>query len=238
MQDRRKFAGNILDLYEGESPVSTEFRRIYSNLRYYTPGEDIKAILVTSPTLGEGKSTLASLLAIEVSQRHNKKVILIDCDLRRPNLHYLFALEQGKGLSELLQGKANFQDCLQSTPLENLKIMTSGEDIQSPSELLETPYFREVVTEARHFSDLVIIDCAPVIPVSDPLIIGPLMDGVILVLKAGYTQREIGKRAVEILREAQVKLLGVIMNNMDEILPYYYSYRYYGYEYGSPKKKR
>ena len=162
----------------------------------------------------------------------------MDCDLRRPNLHRLFALEQGKGLSELLQGKTNFQDCLKSIPLENLKVMTSGQEIQNPSELLESPYFQEVITEARHCSDLLIADCAPVIPVSDPLIIGPLMDGVILVLKAGYTQREIGKRAVEILRDSQVNLLGVIMNNMKEILPYYYSYKYYGYEYSSPKKRR
>jgi len=238
MTDRRKLVGNILDFYESESPVSTEFRRVYSNLRYYASGKKINAILVTSPALGEGKSTLASFLAIEVSHRQNKKVIVMDCDLRRPNLHRLFALEQGKGLSELLQGKTNFQDCLKSIPLENLKVMTSGQEIQNPSELLESPYFQEVITEARHCSDLLIADCAPVIPVSDPLIIGPLMDGVILVLKAGFTQREIGKRAVEILRDSQVNLLGVIMNNMNEILPYYYSYKYYGYEYGSPKKKR
>lgn len=238
MTDKKKPIGNILDFYESESPVSTEFRRVYSNLRYYASGEKLKAVLVTSPALGEGKSTLASLLAIEVSHRQNKKVIIMDCDLRRPNLHRLFALEQGRGLSELLQGKTNFQDCLKSIPLENLKVMTSGQEVQNPSELLESPYFQEVITESRHCSDLLIADCAPVIPVSDPLIIGPLMDGVILVLKAGYTQREIGKRAVEILRDSQVRLLGVIMNNMKEILPYYYSYKYYGYEYGAPKKRR
>ncbi len=238
MKSKRKHAGNILDFYERESPVATEFRRIYSNLRYYTKGEELKTILITSPALGEGKSTLASLLAIEVSHRHNKKVILMDCDLRRPNIHNLFALEQSKGLSELLKGEVNFQDCLQSTPLENLKVMTSVAETQNPSELLDTPYFREVIAEAKLFSDVVIVDCAPVIPVSDPLIIGPLMDGAILVLKAGFTQREVGKRAVEILRNAQVRLLGVIMNNMKEILPYYYSYKYYGYEYGHPKKRK
>ncbi len=238
MKSRREHAGNILDFYESESPISTEFRRIYSNLRYYTKGEELKTILITSPALGEGKSTLASFLAIEVSYRHNKKVILVDCDLRRPNIHNLFALDQRKGLSELLQGEVNFQDCLHSTALENLKIITSGQETQNSSELLDTPYFREVIAEAKLFSDLVIVDCAPVIPVSDPLIIGPLMDGAILVLKAGFTQREVGKRAVEILRNAQVRLLGVLMNNMKEILPYYYSYKYYGYEYGHPKKRK
>jgi tyrosine-protein kinase Etk/Wzc len=96
----------------------------------------------------------------------------------------------------------------------------------------------EVIAEAKLYSNLVIADCAPVIPVSDPLIIGPLMDGAILVLKAGSTQVEVAKRAVEILRNAQVKLLGVIMNNMDEVLPYYYSYKYYGYEYGYSRKRK
>lgn len=237
MQNKRKSALNILEFYESESPIATEFRRVYSNLRYYASGENLKAILVTSPALGEGKSTLASLLAIEASHRHNKRVILIDCDLRRPNLHRLFTLEKEKGLTELLQGKANFQECLKSTSLENLRIMTSGQEIRNPSELLESPYFKEVITEARHFSDLLIVDSAPVIPVSDPLILGPLMDGVILVLKAGHTQREIGKRAVEILKGAQIRILGVMMNNMKEVLPYYYSYKYYGYEYSSPRRK-
>jgi capsular exopolysaccharide synthesis family protein len=237
MQERKN-AGSILDFYERESPISTEFRRIYSNLRYYASEKNLKAVLVTSPAVGEGKSTLASLLAIEVSHRHNKKVILMDCDLRRPKLHQLFALERDKGLSELLQGKANFQDCLKFTSLESLKVMTSGQEIQNPSELLESPYFGEVITEAKHYSDLLIIDSAPVIPVSDPLIIGPLTDGAILVLKAGHTQREIGKRAIEILKNAQVNLLGVIMNNMKEILPYYYSYKHYGYEYTSTRKRR
>jgi capsular exopolysaccharide synthesis family protein len=238
MEDKRKPSGNILSFYESESPVATEFRRVYSNLRNYLPGQEIKSVLITSPALGEGKSTLASLLSIEIAHRHNKKVILIDCDLRRPNLHRLFALNQERGLSELLQGKLNLQDCLKPTPLENLKVMTSGQETQTPAELIDTPYLQEVIAEAKLYSNLVIADCAPVIPVSDPLIIGPLMDGVILVLKAGSTQVEVAKRAVEILRNAQVKLLGVIMNNMDEVLPYYYSYKYYGYEYGYTKKRK
>ncbi len=238
MEDRKKTGGNILSLYESESPVATEFRRVYSNLRNYLPGQEIKSVLITSPALGEGKSTLASLLSIEIAHRHNKKVILIDCDLRRPNLHRLFNLRQERGLSELLQGKVNFQECLQSTPLENLKVMSSGQETSSPAELIDTPYLVEVIAEAKLYSNLVIADCAPVIPVSDPLIIGSLMDGAILVLKAGFTQLEVGKRAVEILRNGQVRLLGVIMNNMDEVLPYYYSYKYYGYEYGYSRKRK
>lgn len=238
MQEKRKYVFSILDFYERESSVSTEFGRVYSNLRYYAPERTLKAVLVTSPALGEGKSTLASLLAIEVSHRYNKKVILMDCDLRRPILHHLFALERSKGMAELLLGKANFQDCLKFTSLESLKVMTSGQEIQNPSELLESLYFGEVITEAKHYSDLLVIDSAPIIPVSDPLIIGAFTDGAILVLKAGHTQREIGKRAVEILKNSQVNLLGVIMNNMKEILPYYYNYKYYGYEYSSSRKRR
>lgn len=238
MEDKKRFSGSILSLYESESSVATEFRRIYSNLKAYLPGQEIKSVLITSPALGEGKSTLASMLGIEIAHRHNKKVILIDCDLRRPNLHRLFGLNQEKGLSELLQGKVNFQECLQSTPLENLQVMTAGQETRTPAELIDTPYLKEVIAEAKLYSNLVIADSAPVIPVSDPLIIGPLMDGAILVLKAGFTQVEVGKRAVEILRNAQVNLLGVIMNNMDEVLPYYYSYKYYGYEYGYTRKRK
>lgn len=237
-QDGKGFATGILNLINEESPITTELRRIYSNLRYYNSEIDIKTILITSSSLGEGKSTLASLLSMTVSHRNNKKIILMDCDLRRPNQHRLFNLEQRRGLSELLQGKINLTDCLKPTQLENLKIMTSGEEVENPAELLENPYFREVITEVKHCSDLLIADCSPVLPVSDPMIIGPLMDGVILVLKAGFTQKEIGRRAIEILNNAQVRLLGVIMNNMKEVLPYYYNYKYYGYEYGSAKKKR
>ena len=237
-QNGKEFAAGILNLIDGESPITTELRRIYSNLRYYNSEIDIKTILITSSSLGEGKSTLASLLSITVSHRHNKKIILMDCDLRRPNLHRLFKMEQRRGLSELLQGKINLSDCLKPTSLDNLKVITSGEEIESPTELLENPYFQEVITEIKHYSDLLVADCSPVLPVSDPMIIGPLMDGVILVLKAGFTQKEIGRRAIEILNNSQVRLLGVIMNNMKEVLPYYYNYKYYGYEYGSAKRKR
>ncbi|MDH4222497.1 MAG: CpsD/CapB family tyrosine-protein kinase [candidate division Zixibacteria bacterium] len=238
MQDGKQLGMGIFSFYEEESPIVTEFRRIYSNLKYYNSGVDIKSILITSSSLGEGKSTLASLLATVVSHRHNKKIVLMDCDLRRPNIHRLFGLDQRSGLSELLQGKINLSDCLKKSPLENLKIITSGEKVDNSTELLETSYFKEVLTEVRHCSDLLIADCAPVIPVSDPMIIGPLMDGVILVIKAGFIQKEIVKRATEILNNAQVRLLGVIMNNMKEVLPYYYSYKYYGYEYHSSREKR
>ena len=232
-ENKTKRVHSILTYHDSESTIATEFRRIYSNIRAHNPGQNPRTLLITSSVLGEGKSTIAALLAINVAQRHNEKVLLLDADLRRATIHRFFALNRIQGLAEVLEGEIRLKESIKSTDLDNLKVITAGKRINNPSELLETSRLKQLVDELKAYFDLVIVDCAPVIPVSDALILGQELEGVLLVLKAGATQREVVKRARDLLSASNLNVVGIIMNNMKESLPYYYDYKYYGYEYGS-----
>jgi len=215
----------ITDQYDGESASGTEFRRLLHNMlnSSYLP-EDGKSFLVTSATTGEGKSTIASSLSITASVYKSKKTLLIDADLRRPVLHRFFGYQRERGLRE---------DSLKSTQNENLWVLTSGTHFPKPTQLFDSQKLPELLAEARFYFALIIIDCAPVIPVSDALLLGREVDGVVMVVKAGETPREVSKRACDLVHESGANLLGVTLNNVKEALPYYYNYRYYGYRYSS-----
>jgi len=237
-KDKTKKLRSLLAYYSSESTMATEFRRIFANIRVHNSGKEVKTLLITSSTLGEGKSTIASLLAVTVAQRYNRKVLLLDADLRRATIHHHFCLNRTQGLTELLEGESQLRDIIKASDLENLKIITAGRHTDKPAELLDEPRFKQLIDELRFYHDLLIIDSAPVVPVSDAIILGQQADGVVLVVKAGKTQREVVKRACELLQGSNFRVIGVIMNNMKEMLPYYYNYKYYGYENDSPDKKQ
>ncbi len=224
----------VIDRYDGESASGTEFRRLLHNMMNskYLP-EEGKVFLVTSATTGEGKSTIASNLAVTASVYKMKKTLLIDADLRRPVLHKLFGLNRERGLCEILLGSEKLEDCTRVTSIENLSILTSGLHHTNPTSILDQMTMSETLAAAKFYFDLIIVDCAPVIPVSDALTIGKDADGVIVVIKAGETPKEVSKRACDLVHESGSNLLGVTLNNVKEALPYYYNYRYYGYKYAS-----
>ncbi len=204
---------SIYDLFDQESPIATEMRRLYSNIRHGHHKSELKSFLVTSSHRGEGKSTVASHLALTVARFRGKKSLIVDADLRRPRLHDIFDVPKEPGLIECLEGKLDPLDAVKDTPVENLKVIPSGRMIPSPAHLFEG----EVLS-------------APVIPVSDPMLISSEVDGVLLVLLAGMTPRNVAQRAKDILLDADANILGVVVNNLSEVLPYYYDYRYYGYK--------
>ncbi len=222
---------NILSFYDEESPGPTEFRRLYSRIRGLSSQGEMKNFLITSPSVGEGKSTLAAFLSIAISKYRETKTLLVDCDLRRPIQHSLFGLEREGGIAEVLTKGVPLKTCFKSTPLPNLKVLTSGILDGSPVELFNSNLIKEIFSELKFYFQTIVVDCAPVIPVSDPLILSSEMDGVLLVIEAGKTQREVAKRAVDLLREGGVNLIGVVLNNAKKVLPYYYDYKYYGYKY-------
>jgi capsular exopolysaccharide synthesis family protein len=226
--------GSIIDAFNSESASGTEFRRLLHNMlnSSYLP-EDARSFLVTSATTGEGKSTIASNLSITASAHRMKKTLLIDSDLRRPVLHRLFDHHREGGLTDVLIGDVKLEDSLQSTKLKNLWILTSGTHHPNPTKLFDSQKLSETLAAARFYFELIVIDCAPVIPVSDALLMGREVDGVIMVVKAGETPREVSKRACDLVRESGANLLGITLNNVKEALPYYYNYRYYGYRYTS-----
>ena len=229
---------SILSHYDEESPGPTEFRRLYSRIRSLSSGEEMKNFLITSPSVGEGKSTVAAFLAIAISKYRDTKTLLVDCDLRRPIQYSLFGLKREGGISEVLTKGILLKSCFKSTPLPNLKVLTSGLLDGSPVELFNSNLIKEIFAELKFYFQTIVVDSAPVIPVSDPLILSSEMDGVLLVVEAGKTQREVAKRAVDLLKEGGVNLIGVVVNNAKKVLPYYYDYKYYGYKYyKGPREK-
>jgi tyrosine-protein kinase Etk/Wzc len=227
----------IYNNFDQESPMATEMRRLYSNIRHLHGKPDLRSFLITSAHRGEGKSTIASHLALTVARFKGKKSLIVDADLRRPRLHQVFGVPKEPGLLECLEGRMDPLDVVKDTPVDNLKVIPAGASIRSPAHLFEGGILSEIFKKIRFYYDIVIVDSAPVIPVSDPMLISSEVDGVILVILAGKTPRNVAKRAQDILLDANADVLGVVVNNLSEVLPYYYDYKYYGYrEQGDGKK--
>jgi len=230
-------APTLLDSYHGESPASTEFRRLLHNMMNSDKLiEGAKTFLITSATTGEGKSTIASNLALTASIYKSRKTLLVDGDLRRPTLHTLFGYSRDNGLSDVLDNKVKLEDAFKSTSLESLWVLTAGRRRPNPSRYFESDQLKEVVEAVKFYFDLIIFDCAPVIPVADALALGAQVDGVLLILKAGVTPREVARRAAEVIIDSGSNLLGLAMNNESDALPYYFNHSYYGYNYTSNSK--
>ncbi len=221
---------NIFQTYQNESPIATELRRLYHNIASRRDQAPSKSFLVTSSERGEGKSTIVSHLAMTIAQFPKNKVLVVDADLRRPRMHSLFNLGNSRGLIECLGELRDPMSVVQDTPLKNLKIVTSGGYNDAPAQLFESEALEEFFNKMRFYFDIVLVDCAPILAVSDTLFLCSKLDAVLFVVLAGRTPRQVVKRAHGILKDSQAKIEGVIVNNASEVLPFYYDYKYYGYK--------
>lgn len=233
MINQRKNTNNILSQYKDDSPESVEFRRIYTKLNNLGPSNHVKKIMITSSISGEGKSTISSLLAITCARYNSGTTLLVDCDLRRPNIHKIISLPKEKGLAEILKGEMTPLETIKDTNLENLKIITGGELKERPSKLLNSSRIVSIFAELQPNFETIILDTPPVIPVSDSLILSVIADITLVIIKAGKTQKEVAKRAIELLKDTKVSTVGILVNNLANMLPYYYNYNYYRYKYNS-----
>jgi len=222
--------GSISGFYDRESLEATEFRRLYSNLKSAS-NNMLKSVVVTSASVEEGKSTVSSFLAISVAESLGGKVLLLDIDLRRPMINVFFKLPLEKGIADVLDNRCAVKEAIKPTSIPGLKVITAGELTVDPSLALNQSRLREVFEELGFYFDFIVIDVPPVIPVSDPVLIASEADGTLLVVKAGSTPREVVKRAVNFLQNSKINILGIVLNNLEEVLPYYYSSRYYSYGY-------
>ncbi len=227
----------LISLYDKESSTATEIRRIYTGLRSAADKEKLQSVLVTSATIGEGKSVTCSFLAMTAASLSKSKVALIDFDLRRPRIHDYFGIGTCPGIGEVLTGKTNIKNVSRKTSFQDLTVITSGNVTGSPSDILDQADIPGLLQELVFYFDFIVIDSPPVIPVSDPLLIAGHADGVLLVVKAGSTQREVVNRAISLLSNSGIKPLGIVLNDYEDVLPYYYKDHYYGYKYWPQKPK-
>jgi len=190
--------------------------------------------MVTSAMTGEGKSTVCSFLAVTAALKKGLKTLIIDADLRVPSIHKLFGIDSAPGLIEVLVDGLNPKNAVRKTKIEGLDVMTSGRRTDSPTEIFDPEGIGILINDMKFYYDLILVDCAPLLPVSDPMLLASKVDSTLLVVKAGTTQRELVQRAVGIIDPAQNRVLGVVLNNMNHSLPYYFDYDYYHYDYRQP----
>lgn len=222
---------NLVEFFDQESPYATEFRRLLHNINGAMPPKEARTILVTSAMLAEGKSTVAAFLALTAARLKRRRTLLVDCDLRRPTLHRLFAVPRDLGIVEALTEGKKVKDVIKKTTEPNLDIITAGRPVALPTDVFDSGSIHSLLGEVRIYYELILVDCAPLLPVSDPMLLAADMDGVLLVIKAGSTQREVAQRASNLLKGNTARFLGVVLNNLTNVLPYFYRDSYYGYEY-------
>nr|MBN2278036.1 CpsD/CapB family tyrosine-protein kinase [candidate division Zixibacteria bacterium] len=227
---------SIIEFFDLESPESTEFRRVLHSLNGTRIKGERRAILVTSAMLSEGKSIVSSFLAMTSARDKKRKTLLIDFDLRRPMVHKLFSVPLNKGIADIVVDGVPARNVIKKTSIETLDLVTAGRIISNPSDFLTGAAVHKIIEEMKFYYELILVDCPPVLPVIDPMLLLDEMDGAILVVKAGSTQRDIVLRARDLLASQKNKIIGVIVNNINETLPYHYNYSYYGYHYRPAKK--
>ncbi|WP_225049595.1 CpsD/CapB family tyrosine-protein kinase [Priestia megaterium] len=208
-----------------KDPVAEQYRTIRTNIQFSDTEQDIKSIMLTSTGPGEGKSTTASNLATVYAQQ-GLRVLLIDADLRKPTSHYTFRLENHVGLTNVLTKQSTLGQAVQATEVSELFLLTSGPIPPNPAELLASNNMTELLKEMKEEFDMIIFDTPPVLAVADAQILANQVDGSILVVSSGKTDKEAAVRAKELLLKANAKVLGAVLNNrkMEEGSDYYYYY--------------
>jgi polysaccharide biosynthesis transport protein len=224
--------GQVMHL-QPRSDVAEAFRTIRTAIYFGMSGRPAKTILITSPSRGDGKSTMTSNLAIAIAQS-GRRVLLIDADCRSPMQHRIFGVgNDGPGLSTVLLGKASLKDATQKTRFEKVHLMASGQPTHSPSELLDSHALVDLLSEASELYDQVLIDSPPLVPISDARILAASCGATILVLRAGKSTRRAADDALDALTSVGAPVLGIVVNDLARQRNGRY-YHYYPYPAASP----
>jgi len=225
---------NIGILTQPKSQFAESFRSLRTSLLLSTAGHPPKFIVLTSATPSEGKTTAASNLAAILAQR-DTRVLLIDGDLRRPNIHHRFGLNGKIGLTTVLTGATKLEETVQRVPeIPNLDILPSGPVPPFPTEMLSSGAMDAILRRCGEIYDYVVIDSPPILSVTDGVILGRQADAVVLVVRHGKSSKHVVRRARDILLRSGAGITGIVLNAVDLNSPEYYGYYgYSGYSYSS-----
>ena len=222
-----------------DHPIAEAFRSLRTNIEISQADRPLKTILVTSADIGDGKTSVAANLALSMAQRE-KEVVLIDADLRKPNIHEFFELTNDRGLVDLISGRAAIGDVLQFNNDKKVAVLTTGNTPPNPAELLSSKKMEQLLCQLEETTDVVIIDGPPFI-VADAMILASKVDGVLMVVRPGHTRESLAKAAMEHIRLVGAKVVGVVLNRIPLRGADYYAgksslYTYYGSNYRDERK--
>jgi non-specific protein-tyrosine kinase len=228
---------SIVAYLRPRDPLSEAYRVLRTNLGFSAIDGELRSILVTSGSPGEGKSTTVANLAIVMAQA-GKRVVVVDSDLRRPVQHKILSVGNNRGLTTaLLDNETPATFHLQNTKIRGLRVLSSGPIPPNPAEILSSQRMGQLIEELYKEADFLIFDTPPVLTVTDAAVLAPKTDGAIFVVHVGKTRRETLTQAVERIKKTNASPLGVVLNRIKPSHGSYYYYQYYN-TYSRDGKKR
>lgn len=223
-----------------KSPVAEAFRTLRTNINFSAVDRPLRSLLVTSAAPEEGKSTTTCNLAVVMAQT-GSRVLVLDCDLRKPAMHKVFDLDNRRGLTSVLVEGLDPAEAISPTLAEGLWVLTSGPLPPNPAELLGSGRMKDLLPRLVEEYDIVLIDTPPVLAVTDAAVLAPQVDAAVLVARAGVTRLDMLQEAKASLEKTGVHLLGAVLNGLrpeSDGYYYYYHYKYYYGDHGEREQKR
>ncbi len=230
----KKHSRFVYSSIDSRSPFAEAFRTLRTNISFAGVDNPYRTILVASTLPGEGKSSTTANLGVVIAQA-GQRVLIIDCDLRKPVQHNNFNLNNTTGVTNCLVNGLELGKVIQNTETERLDILTSGPIPPNPAELIGSNKMAALINSARDAYDIVLIDSPPAVTVTDASLLAAMVDGVLLVVKTASTKIELVQETKSILEKANAKIIGVVLNKVDVSSSNYY-YHYYYYSKDDKKK--
>ena len=216
---------HLVSLVDPHGAHAEQYRTLRTNLLAAMPDKQVQVVVITSSMPREGKSFSSAKLACAMAEDPERKIELVDADLRKPTQHKLLGLDNQRGLSDYLTGGTMLEMVLQRCRLPNLWVMPAGRMPPNPSELLGSKRMDDLLTRLRRDYDFVVIDMPPVNATTDPGVLVPRVDGAVLVVRMNQTPREAARRAIEQLHKARGTVLGLLLTALEgDVKDYYYHY--------------
>ncbi len=201
---------DLITLRDPRAAAAEAYRTLRTNIQFSSIERKLHTILVTSSVPDEDKSIALANLAVTFAQAE-QRVIVLDCDLRRPSLHSLFGVSNDRGLSQAMSQNSDL--ALLKTEVDGLQIVPAGATPPSPADLLSSKRFDSVLRDLKQQADIVLIDAPPVLAASDAALLATKVDGVVLVTRAGKTRRDSAREAVALLQRVNAHVVGVVLTN-------------------------
>ena len=231
-----KVLEKIISIRKPKSPISESYRGIRTSIEFSNLDKEMKVINVTSSMQGEGKSTVIANLAVSFANLE-KKVLLLEGDLRNPSVHRMFNISNINGLTDILLNNKNFAECVHCTEVKNLHILTCGAVPPNPSEILSSKKMKDFINELREYYDYIFIDTPPIGVVTDAGIISTYSDGCVFVVGSKQCDIEMAKIAKKRLEDVGANIIGAVLNKFEAEGNGYNYYNYY-YQHESGRQGR
>jgi len=235
----------LVTVHSPKSTASESFRGIRTGILFSSADAAPQVILVTSAGPSEGKTSCSANLAVAMANA-GSRVLLLDCDMRRPRTHKIFQKQRENGITNVLVGNSELKDAIIPTDIKNLDLLPVGPIPPNPSEILGSKKMSRLLETLRKNYTRIIIDSPPITAVTDSVVLAPAVDGVIIIVRAGDTPRQVVQNGLDQLRAVNARILGAVLNGVSTSRDSYYYYQYYYYYYGedghknkkTPRRKR